>query len=69
MALDQIDVRKGQVTEKIGRGVFRRRFTARLYDPAFRADDEAIDGLEAIAWGAYPEGRKSPITERLSRVS
>ncbi|MDR5883926.1 flavodoxin family protein [Caballeronia sp. LZ032] len=46
------------------RDVFRQRFTARFYDPAFRVEDEAIDRLEAIAWDAYLEGRKSPITEK-----
>ena len=64
VALDQIDVRKGQVTEKIGRDVFRQRFTARFYHPAFRVEDEAIDRLEAIAWDAYLEGRKLPIIEK-----
>jgi len=58
------DVRKGQVTDKVTRDVFRERFCARFHDPAFRAEDAAIDRLEAIAWDAYSEGRKAPVTEK-----
>lgn len=58
------DVRKGQVTEPVSRDKFRERFRARFYDPAFRTEDAAIDRLEAIAWDAYREGRKAPLTEK-----
>nr|WP_315591874.1 NAD(P)H-dependent oxidoreductase [uncultured Cupriavidus sp.] len=58
------DVRKGQVTEPVPRDVFRRRFYARFFDPTFRVEDAAIDRLEAIAWNAYSEGRKAPVTEK-----
>ena len=33
-------------------------------DPAFRAEEEAIRHLEDIAWDAYQEGRKSPVTRK-----
>ena len=33
-------------------------------DPAFRSEDEALAKLEAVAWDAYIEGRKSPITRK-----
>ena len=56
------DVRKGQVTEKMPREAFRERFRARFYDPAFRAEEAAIDRLEAIAWAAYADSRKAPLT-------
>lgn len=58
------DVRKGQVTEKMPRDVFRQRFRARFHDPAYRNEDDAIERLEAIAWDAYHEGRKAPVTEK-----
>lgn len=58
------DVRKGQVTEKMPREAFRARFRARFYDPAFRAEDSAIDRLEAIAWQAYADSRKAPLTAK-----
>jgi multimeric flavodoxin WrbA len=56
------DVRKGQVTEPVPRDVFRQRFLARFYDPEFRREDGAIDRLEAIAWDAYCNKRKAPVT-------
>ena len=58
------DVRKGQVTESLSREAFRERFRARYFDPAFRKEDAAIDRLEAIAWDAYCQGRKAPVTEK-----
>ena len=57
-------VRKGQAPEYMAREEFARRFRELFYDPAFRAHDGAIANLEAIAWDAYHEGRKSPITEK-----
>ena len=33
-------------------------------DPAFRAEDEAISRVEALAWDAYQEGRKAPATRK-----
>ncbi|ALL71792.1 Multimeric flavodoxin WrbA (plasmid) [Paraburkholderia caribensis MBA4] len=61
---EQPVVRKGQVTEKMSRETFRERFNARYYDPAYRIEDAAIERLEAIAWQAYEQGRKAPITEK-----
>jgi multimeric flavodoxin WrbA len=60
----KIDVRKGQVTEKMSRDAFRARFMARFYDPAFRGEDEALARLENIAWDAYSQARKSPVNEK-----
>jgi multimeric flavodoxin WrbA len=59
-----IQIRKGQVTQKMTRDAFRARFLARFYDPAFRQEDDALDRLEEIAWQAYMDGRKSPMTEK-----
>ncbi|WER48657.1 flavodoxin family protein [Cupriavidus sp. WKF15] len=58
------DIRKGQVVEFMSREAFRARFHARYFDPAFRKEDAAIDRLEAIAWDAYRQGRKAPVTAK-----
>jgi multimeric flavodoxin WrbA len=58
------DVRKGQWPGRLGRDEFGLRFRSRFYDPAFRAEDTSIDRLEAIAWLAYDEGRKAPVTRK-----
>ncbi|KGD90438.1 NADPH-dependent FMN reductase [Achromobacter sp. RTa] len=55
-------VRKGQYPGPLARDAFRERFMRRFYDPAFQAEREALERLEAIAWDAYEQGRKSPVT-------
>ena len=56
------DVRKGQALDTLDREEFGRRFRHRFFDPAFDAEREAIARLEAIAWQAYRDERKSPRT-------
>jgi multimeric flavodoxin WrbA len=58
------DVRKGQWAGLHPRDEFRERFRARFFDPAYRAEDQAIDRLEAIAWEAYSKGNKAPLTRK-----
>lgn len=54
--------RTGQSPPELTRRDFSERFRRRFYDPAFRAEDAAIERLEAIAWQAMKDGRKAPIT-------
>lgn len=56
------DVRKGQSPGQLDRATFGARYRARFADPAFAAEADAIERLEAIAWDAYREGRKAPRT-------
>lgn len=56
--------RKGQAPGKLDRQTFAERFRENFYDPAFRTEDEAIARLEAIAWEAYCDSRKAPITQQ-----
>jgi multimeric flavodoxin WrbA len=60
-------IRKGQAPGPLERNEFALRFRASFVDPAFRAEDGAIGRLEAIAWDAYSEGRKAPITRKAGR--
>jgi len=57
-------VRTGQAGPKLPREQFRQRFLEAFYDPAYKAESAAIERLEAIAWKAYEEGRKAPITRK-----
>jgi multimeric flavodoxin WrbA len=57
-------VRKGQAPAPLERAEFALRFRESFFDPAFRAEDAAIARLEAIAWGAYRDGRKAPLTRK-----
>ncbi|HZV94153.1 MAG TPA: flavodoxin family protein, partial [Caldimonas sp.] len=57
-------VRKGQAPGQIDRGEFGIRFRNAFVDPAYRAEDDAIARLEAIAWDAFRDGRKAPVTRK-----
>jgi multimeric flavodoxin WrbA len=57
-------VRKGQAPGKLDRAEFGRRYRQSFFDPSFRAEDEAIGRLEEIAWEAYTQSRKAPVTRR-----
>ena len=59
-----IEIRKGQAPAHLGRAEFSLRFRASFHDPAFRAEDQSIARLEAIAWQAYSAGRKAPFTQK-----
>lgn len=58
------EIRKGQAPATLSRTVFHERFMQSFMDPAFRTEDGAILRVEAIAWDAYQEGRKSPVTRK-----
>ena len=58
------EIRKGQAPAVLTRDQFHQRFIESYLDPAFRAEDDAISRVEAIAWQAYEEGRKAPITRK-----
>ena len=57
-------VRKGQAPAPVARDTFHERFMQLFFDPAYRGDTEALARLEEIAWDAYQEGRKAPITQK-----
>ena len=56
--------RKGMPDPRLGEADFRRRFGARFADPAFAGETDAIDRLATIAWQAYRDGRKAPVTRK-----
>jgi multimeric flavodoxin WrbA len=58
------DIRKGQAPPPLDREAFGRRYRASFVDPAFAAEASAIARLEAIAWDAYRDGRKAPVTRK-----
>jgi multimeric flavodoxin WrbA len=57
------DVRKGQAPPQLDRDAFRERFEAAFVDPAFAPEQAAIARLETIAWHAYRDKRKAPLTQ------
>jgi len=58
------EVRKGQAPAPIGRETFHERFMDAYRDPAFQAEAAALQRIEEIAWQAFHEGRKAPVTRK-----
>lgn len=56
--------RKGQAPGNLSRDEFGRRFRQSFHDPAFEAEGEALQRIEIIAWEAYDEYRKAPLTQK-----
>ena len=57
-------IRKGQAPATLQRAEFHQRFLQPFQDPAFRAETDALARIEVIAWQAYDEGRKAPVTRK-----
>jgi len=66
---DSPEVRKSQGEWKLPREEFRKRFQENFFDPYFDKHREKISDLEEIAWKAYTEGRKAPVTQKAKEVS
>jgi len=58
------EIRKGQAPQPLARDTFHLRFMQSFQDPAFKAESESLGRLEGIAWQAYQEGRKAPVTHK-----
>jgi multimeric flavodoxin WrbA len=43
---------------------FKKRYKAQFFDPAFGPLEPAVEQIAEVAWQAYRDGRKSPVTER-----
>ena len=56
--------RKGMPGTQLTEHDFKRRYGEQFTDPAFRAVQAEIDKIADIAWYAYDEPRKSPITAK-----
>lgn len=56
--------RKGMPSPQLSREDFTARYLSRFNDPAFHPMKEALDKVAAIAWDAYQQGRKSPVTRK-----
>lgn len=59
-----IEIRTGQAPAPLSREEFSIRFRTPFKDPNFTPENDAITRLEEIAWQAYIDGRKSPVTHK-----
>ena len=63
-----IKIRKGQAPAPLSRVAFHERYMQSFLDPAFEAENKALARLEDIAWDAYKEGRKAPVTRKAGKT-
>jgi multimeric flavodoxin WrbA len=56
--------RKGTPSPRLGEAEFKRRYAEQFFDPAFDAVRVELEKVTDIAWQAYSESRKSPVTRR-----
>lgn len=54
----------GQAGPVLTREQFSHRFRQSFADPEFATCDAALQQVEQVAWKAYDEGRKAPLTRR-----
>jgi multimeric flavodoxin WrbA len=59
-----MNVRKGQAPPLMQRDEFHAHFMHDFFDPAFQAESPALARIEEIAWQAYQQERKSPVTAK-----
>jgi len=57
-------IRRGQPDVQLGHDAFAERYRKAFSDPAFTAEDAAVERLVKVAWEAYVEGRKAPLTRK-----
>jgi multimeric flavodoxin WrbA len=51
-------------TPKLDELEFKRRYRQKFHDPAFEALADEINRIAEVAWGAYANSRKAPITQK-----
>jgi hypothetical protein len=56
--------RKGMPSPKLEEEEFKTRYLGQFEDPAFRSLDSELSKIAEVAWQAYAESRKSPITRK-----
>ncbi|QDH73738.1 flavodoxin family protein [Brevundimonas sp. M20] len=61
------DPRKGMPSPKLTEADFTERYLSQFRDPAFAPMQEALDKVASIAWEAYCDGRKSPVTRKAGK--
>src|SRR5450631_2805457 len=60
-------IRKGQAPAQLSRIQFHDRFSKSFKDPLFAPEEAALGRVEDIAWKAYKDSRKSPVTQKAGK--
>jgi multimeric flavodoxin WrbA len=59
-----VEPRKGMPSPKLARDEFCRRYLQQFVDPAFHPIRHHLEQAAAIAWQAYSDARKAPLTRK-----
>jgi multimeric flavodoxin WrbA len=60
-------IRKGQAPAQLSRIQFHDRFTQSFQDPLFVPEEAALARVENVAWKAYKDSRKAPVTREAGK--
>jgi hypothetical protein len=60
-------IRTGQAAAQLSRIRFHDRFTQSFKDPLFAPEEAALSRLEDVAWKAYKDDRKAPVTQKAGK--
>ena len=60
-------IHKGQAPAELSRIQFHDRFTQSFKDPLFAPEEAALSRVEDVAWKAYKDGRKAPVTQKAGK--
>jgi multimeric flavodoxin WrbA len=60
-------IRKGQAPAQLSRIQFHDRFAQSFKDPLFAPEKAALARVEDVAWTAYRDSRKSPVTQKAGK--
>ena len=55
--------RKGMPDPTLDKAEFKARFLSQYIDPAFAALASELDRIAEVAWDAYDNSRKAPLTQ------
>src|SRR4051812_22826686 len=56
--------RKGMPSPRLSEVEFRKRIRAQFPDPAFAAIEAELEKVTVVAWNAYEQSRKAPLTRK-----
>jgi hypothetical protein len=60
-------IRKGQAPAPLSRIQFHDRFTEPFQDPLFAPEEASLARVEDVAWKAYRDSRKAPVTHKAGK--
>jgi multimeric flavodoxin WrbA len=56
--------REGMPSPQLSEIEFKARYLSQFVDPEFRTMEDELEKIAEVAWAAYDDGRKSPITKK-----